>query len=75
MANGRWAFVLKRSQGASFGAWSIMRDLARAGLAGGIARDPYVAACALETGATEFATSNRRDFARLDHGWKARTGP
>jgi predicted nucleic acid-binding protein len=46
--------------------WSIMRKLAQAGLAGGIAHDAHVAACALDGGATEFATLNRRDFARLD---------
>jgi len=49
-------------------AWAIMRNLARAGLAGGIAHDAHVAACALGAGATEFATFNRRDFARLDLG-------
>ena len=49
-------------------AWTIMRDLAQAGLAGGIAHDAHVAACALRAGATEFATFNRRDFARLDLG-------
>jgi predicted nucleic acid-binding protein len=46
--------------------WSIMRKLAQAGLAGGIAHDAHVAACALEGGATELATFNLRDFARLD---------
>lgn len=49
-------------------AWSIMGNLAQAGLAGGIAHDAHVAACALEGGATELATFNRRDFARLDLG-------
>ena len=46
--------------------WAIMRNLAQARLAGGIAHDAHVAACALEGGATEFATFDRRDFARLD---------
>lgn len=49
-------------------AWTIMRDLARARLVGGIAHDAHVAACALEAGATELATFNRRDFGRLDLG-------
>jgi predicted nucleic acid-binding protein len=48
--------------------WSIMRDLARARLGGGIAHDAHVAACALRAGATELATFNRRDFALLELG-------
>ena len=59
-----WATVVALPSGER--SWSIMRNLAQAGLAGGIAHDAHVAACALEGGATEFATFNRRDFERLD---------
>ena len=49
-------------------AWSVVRDLARRGLIGGIAHDAHVAACAQTAGASALATLNRRDFARLELG-------
>ncbi len=50
------------------GAWSVVRDLARRGLTGGIAHDAHVVACARAAGAQALATLNRRDFTRLDLG-------
>jgi predicted nucleic acid-binding protein len=49
-------------------AWSVVEDLARRGLIGGIAHDAHVAACAQAAGASALATLNGRDFARLDLG-------
>jgi predicted nucleic acid-binding protein len=49
-------------------AWSLLRNLARRRLVGGIAHDAQVAACAEAAGARALATLHRRDFARLDLG-------
>jgi predicted nucleic acid-binding protein len=57
------------------GAWSVVRNLARRGLIGGIVHDAHVAACAQTGGAHSLATLNRRDFARLDLGAMALIEP
>ena len=49
-------------------AWSVVRNLARSGLIGGIVHDAHVAACAQAAGASALATLNRRDFSRLELG-------
>jgi len=56
-------------------AWSVVRDLARGGLIGGIVHDAHVAACARAGGASALATLNRHDFARLDLGGLALVVP
>lgn len=56
-------------------AWSVVRDLARRGLTGGIAHDAHVAACAQAAGASALATLNGRDFARLELGAMALVEP